>query len=729
MNIQLASRARTPATVFALLIASAFALNSPPVQAGDQGSPASNATTQNLEFMRARHVPDKVTAVMQKLSRGQQLSPGDEKVLVDWSSQQAGGNRQAFAGGAAPPKPPATGEIAMGSVDSRYDTQSPCVRPGHAAGLGTQPSRPDYLAMAKATLATFGAKLSNDARGKLMQALESAAPTAGSDLAPLLMVTGETDAAVVSAAYASIQAPDDALSANNLGAMLKGAGDYANAAIALQYAAGLAPKSPLIATNLGWLALTQGDSAAAGGFFKTAVAENPKVAGALAGQGLVQMCSGHPAQALPLFRASMAAGYSELAAQGVEIALDSAKQDSHGNAPDTGSPDIYGAKSGAASPNWPAPPIPSDAATMAAYSPADVRRPGAIQSYKLLAEKAELQATAAANAGYEAEDKGPTTRFDGSSIEFDRGYDNEIFVLGDLRTMLQAELDKPMDALDADVDKFIHANGHCLSCASGGYEAPLPASCSYQQEVIAGYPSYAPLFKNDWVELQNALDDLYAFSAPWIARIHDPAIAATERAKLDSFAMTYLSNFAGELLRAAGEVNTRWTFHVENSCSGTPQARPPKPPQLPMYGIDPNDCQVQSTALLMPFASMEANCDQISLQIGVGPFAASGQYKFAPDFTVQNGKYVYTGGNDGAWTIFAGGRIATPGPVSVGVKAGGYVSFEGGHVTDIGLQAGTNFGTGPIPVAGSPSANARLGAMSGLSYAPNAGVAGGWDSQ
>lgn len=679
-------------------------------------------------------MPAKVQAVMDKIAANQPLSAEDQKVLSDYSSalsKQSNPNSDPGAGGGAPSagangKTP-IGEFSVGSGEA----QSPCVHAGHAIGFGTTPSRADYVAMVHDALQTYGPQLAPEAHDKLMAALGQGAPTAGSDLAPLLVVTGDTDAAIFSAVYAAEHAPDDVLAANNLGVMLRARQDYARAAIALQYASSLAPKNTLVATNLGWLALGQGDSKAAGSYFKMTVAEDPHAAVALAGQGVIQMCSGHPVEALPLFRASMAARYSALAAEGISIAVDSASQEAHGAKPDMGSPDVYGAKSKSALHDWPEPPIPSDAETMAAYGFGDIRIHTALRNYIELFDKQEMGATLAANAGDAAEQQGAKTEFDGQSIIFHRGYDNEIFVLGDLRTILQGELQKPMDDLRQQAEKFI--DNPCLSCASGGYSKPPEPSCSYQRAVIGDYPPYAPLFKNDWAELQKAIDDLYAFSDPWLARIHDPAIAAAERGKLDSFAMLYISNFANELLHVAVEVRARWTFHTEDSCQGDAQAKASKPPQLKHFGVDPNDCQVQGTVLPMPFATMSADCDQISLQIAIGPFAGSAKYQFAPMYTEQNGKYAYTGGDDGNWTIFAGGRIGTPGPIGVAASAGPYVSFQGGHVTDIGVQAGANLAGSPgesVPLVGTGAGgNVRLGAMSGLSAAPSPGVAGGWGGQ
>ncbi|MGH8274101.1 MAG: hypothetical protein ACRES9_07595 [Gammaproteobacteria bacterium] len=690
-------------------------------------------------------VPADVQAVMQKAANGQQLTDKDQKTLqayekslqqnyekmvktgqIDQSllkSSGGGGNGAdsgGISGGDAAGGNPASGEVSVGSGNE----ESPCIKPGHALGFGATPSRDAYVSMAARVFKSYGAKLSSTERDAMNKALTQApVATAGSDVAPMLMVLGETASAVYAAAYSAYKAPTDVLSANNLGAMLKGAQDYADAAIALQYARSLAPKSPLIAANLGWLAMNQGDSAAAGPYFKAAVGEAPQMAIALSGQGLIEACAGHAAKALPLFRASLAAGFSELAMDGVEIseqALDRAKP---GAESDPGSPDVYGPKSSHV-PEWPRPPLAPDAKTMADYMRVSSgSNYSEFVQYTNAIAKQGLQAIVAAQT---RGDIGSHTRFDGQKIVFQRGYDKEDFVLSDLRTILKAELQKPMDDEDKDKQAFLNEDG-CFTCSGDG--PPLPDSCSNQTRVAAVYRKYYPRFNDEWNRLQQAIADLYGFSEPWLARIHDPAAARAEKAALDSFVLFYVENFDGSLYFVSAEANGAWESHPYQSCSDPSPERPPLQKVKP-YKIDPTKCRMEPMSMPTPFVSGSGDCDQISISIGIEGFGGSVQYKFPPDFVFKNGVYVSNTGADGEWTVFGGINLSTPSeiPISASVKAGSFVSFQGGKLTDIGLQDEATVGLNVAGLNLSAGASTRVGVASGVNVTPTASADGDWGS-
>ncbi|MGH8161439.1 MAG: tetratricopeptide repeat protein [Gammaproteobacteria bacterium] len=540
----------------------------------------------------------------------------------------------------------------------------------------------------------------------------------------MLMVLGETASAVYAAAYSAYKAPADVLSANNLGAMLKGAQDYADAAIALQYARSLAPKSPLIAANLGWLAMNQGDSAAAAPYFKAAVGEAPQMAIALSGQGLIEACAGHVAKALPLFRASLAAGFSELAMDGVDIteqALDSSAKP--GAKPDLSSPDVYGPKSSNVF-DWPPPPLPPDAKTMADYSEvaSDSNYSGIVQ-YNNAISKQGLQVAAIAQT---LGDIGPHTRFDGRNIVFQRGYDKEDFVLSDLRTMLKSELQKPEDDESGDVDAFRNEDS-CFTC-SGDIQAPQP-SCSNQTRLIAVYRKYYPRFNDEWNRLQQAIADLYGFSEPWLARIHDPATARAEKAALDSFVLEYVEAFDSSLVLVSMEAHSAWQSHPYQSCSDPSAGQPPLQKVKP-YKIDPTKCQMKPTFYPMMFGSGNADCDQITLSMGLEGWGGSLQYQFPPDYVLQNGVYVSNTGADGEWTMFGGINLSTPSeiPIGAGAKVGEFASFQGGKLVDLGFQDEATAGLNVAGLNLSAGTTTRVGVVSGVNVTPTASGDGDWGS-
>jgi tetratricopeptide (TPR) repeat protein len=664
-------------------------------------------------------MPANIQAIMKKLSSGGEVTPADEKALNDFATSMRSG--QSGKAAADQPKPGGVYAFSVGDDDDGDAEKSPCASPGKAVGLGQTPSRADYLAMVDKVLHSSGDRLGSKPRDDGLSATltQVAQPSAGSDLAPLLMVVGQTDAAVLSAAEAAKRAPDDALSANNLGAMLKGAGDFADAAIALQYAASLTPESTLVATNLGWLALAQGDSKAAGGFFTAAVGQSPEMAPALTGQGMVAACAGRPAEALPLFRAALKIAYTDVAANGIkhveQVIEDGTKK---GTAPDIGTPDAYGPKGGptnsTSTPLWPKMLIADTAATAAAY--------GDRNAYQFYNDW-ELQMGAESEPARRAlipPDAERGTTFDGRRFVFTRGYDKEWFVVGDIEKMFDIQSRKILDDLDAKTEALVQKNG-CFSCAGPSIERP--ESCNaYRAKAIANYADYLPVARRDWDELQEALADLYGYSAPWIARIHDPATAGHAWVDLDDDMETSVTLFAGNLRAAALEIYLSWNVH--DDCDD-PNGAPPKAQTVKPYKDDATKCRTPPIVMPTPIAGMNANCDQITLYIGYEGVAASLQYKFSPDYTFENGEYVNTSGNDGSWTVFAGIAPATgiDAPMNLSPKIGPTVTFQGGHVTDIGGELGVSEGMNPIGWTG------RVGVVSGATSTVTDSTSTNWGGQ
>ncbi len=649
-------------------------------------------------------MPPNIQKIMQKLQSGQQPTPAEQKALTQWGESMAG----------IKPGSPEAQAISQGQANAaqpKFEVGSgedgdPCHKGGKkAVGFGAAPSRDAYVAMAKDAMRSYRAHLLPQAQASLNSAL-SKAPISGSDVAALLVVNASGSAAVVSAAYAAANNPNDPLAANNLGAILRGMHDYARAAVALQYAKSLSPDSPLIASNLGWLAMGQGDSKTASAFFHAATAKNGKFSPALLGEGLVAQCAGHSAQALPLFRASIANGFSDLAEAGIDSAeanIASSKNPDAGNA----SPDTYGKNSGGDMPDWQDPPFPHDAATMAASH--DV----ILKYLDYWADHAKHAAVQATQVGLQV--KGASTSGSAGHLVFQRGYKKESFVLGDIRNILMRDTAPIVEKWTSDVaDRAIRQAG-CHSCAE---QREVP-SCSWRARMIPVHESLVPEEAADWTKLRKSFADLYGFSRQWIQEIHDPAAAQVETAALEQWVTMVAGPFSQPIENWQGEVAIDYSAGA--NCNPPPEI-PGKKGTLKPYKIDPTACKSGSVSMNFGFANLNADCDKMSLTMGEGLVGAA-EWKFAPDYTKGADGVLRPTGTD--WsndqiTIFVGaGGQSAAGPNGA---VGGFVTVQNGQMIDIGGQAQVGVSPGIDPASLQAGATGKVGIASGPDVSTSAGL-------
>lgn len=658
---------------------------------------ATAASAQGMPGM-----PPNIQKIMQKLQNGQQPTPAEQKALTEWGESMAG----------IKPGSPEAQAISQGQADAaqpKFEVGSgedgdPCHKGGgKAVGFGTTPSRDAYVAMAKDVMRTYRAHLLPAAQSSLDGVLARAN---GSDIAAMLVVNASGSAAVVSAAYAAEKNPDDSLAANNLGAILRGMHDYARAAVALQYAKSKAPDSPVIANNLGWLAMGQGDQKTAGAFFHAATAKSGKLSPALLGEGLIAQCGGHSAQALPLFRASIANGFSDLAEAGIDSAeanIASSKNPDAGNA----SPDAYGKNSGGDMPDWQDPPFPSDAAKMA-------------QSHDVILKYLDYWADHAKHAANEASQvglqvKGASTTGTSGKLVFQRGYKKESFVLGDIKGILSRDTAPIVEKWASDVmDRAIRQAG-CHSCAE---QREMP-SCSWRARVIPVHASLVPEEAADWTKLRKSFADLYGFSRQWIQEIHDPAAAEVETAALEQWVTGVAGPFAQPIENWQQEVAI--DFNAGANCQG-PGDVPGKKGTLKPYKIDPTKCNSGEVHFNFGFANLNADCDKMTLNFGEGLVGAA-EWKFAPDYTKGADGVLRPTGTD--WsndqiTLFVGaGGQSAAGPNGA---IGGFVTMQNGQMIDVGGQAQVGVSPGVDPASLQAGATGKVGIMSGPDVSTSAGV-------
>jgi tetratricopeptide (TPR) repeat protein len=534
----------------------------------------------------------------------------------------------------------------------------------------------------------------------------------GSDLAAVLVVHASGSAAVVSAAYAAQKNPDDALAANNLGVTLRGMHDYARAAAALLYAKSKTPNSPVIASNIGWLALGQGDTKTASAYFAAASSKDNKLSPVLLGQGLIQQCAGHSAQALPLFRASIANGFSDLAEAGIDSAEANIASSKNSNAA-TSNPGVYGQNGGGEMPDWQDPPFPHDAATMARY-------------HDMIAKYLDYwtqHATHAANGAMKVglQVKGASTTGSNGKLVFERGYKKEDFVLGDIRGMIARDTAPIVEKWASDVmDRAMQQDG-CHGCAG---EGQMP-SCAWRIKVVPIHAGLAAEEATDWTQLRKSFADVYGFSRPWLQQIQDPAEREVETLALEQWVTSVAAPFAQPMMNWQEEVAI--DFNAGADCQG-PGTLPGKAHTLKPYKIDPTKCNSGGLSWNFGFANLNADCDKMTVTIGEGLVGAA-EWKFAPDYTKGADGVLRPTGTD--WsndqvTIFVGAGGGVNGPLAPNGAIGGFVTLQNGEVIDSGGQASAGISPGPSTGEGTGTlqvgVTGKVGMMSGPDVSTSAGL-------
>jgi Flp pilus assembly protein TadD len=624
-----------------------------------------------------------VKRILQKMQKGEDLTDKEQKIVDQWLAKQG----QPDDSG---------GPTATGGGD-------PCRVGGHAI-VAQAATKDTYVAMAAAAQKTWSAKLPADGRAKLESVVSQAkSPTFGGDFALMLIAHGSGSAAVVSAAIAAQKKPDDAITANNLGVALRGMKDYGRATIALSYARSLAPDSPLVLSNLGWLAMSQGDANAAGTFFQGALSKDAELATALAGKALILQCAKKSAQALPLFRASMKAGYSRLAEAGVNSAEESLKNEKA--KPQSPSPATYGPAGGGEPPAWRDPVMPETAQRMALAMSSD---PSQMMRYEEYWTELVTRYAAESGAAAMAPKRGSAVTGNARHLVFAREYDKERFVLDDIRRiMARSIIDGPFDRAGKELERFKLANG-CIACPG----PPRKYDCKQlRARVESLYPGVRSKELAEWTEMRKMFADLYRFSQPWIARIHDPAMAAAEKAAMDEVIISNGAAFASILAAIGGEVEAAWTRG--DDCERPSAPAPPKLQLLKKYKIDPEECKSGETHMNFTVVNLNADCDKMTLDIGEGVLV-SGEYKFGKDWP------------DDQITIFAGaGGNAGLGPLSASAKTGAFITMQNGDIIDYGNQSSVGISAGYGPGSVVVEAGVRIAAASGLdmSIDANAGIA------
>lgn len=166
------------------------------------------------------------------------------------------------------------------------------------------PTREEYLSLLKEVNGHYAKKLSPAARSEIDSILAKAStPVEAADAGAALMLKGAGSASVYSVSKGALNAPEDIITANNLGVALEGMYDVKRALRALLYAKGARPQSALVEINIAYLYFNIGDMKAAKEHFKKAESLDPAAHSNL-GLGLIAYCEDRYPDAIRYLSAS-----------------------------------------------------------------------------------------------------------------------------------------------------------------------------------------------------------------------------------------------------------------------------------------------------------------------------------------------------------------------------------------------------------------------------------------
>jgi Flp pilus assembly protein TadD len=618
-------------------------------------------------------MPPDVKAIMQRMQHGKMPSPAEQQRMTAWSNGLTGKPARTNPGGPAPGG--LTSIASDDDEDDRSDAQigaDMCRKGGHAPGLGQKVSKDAYLAMATAMKEKYRGKMDSNTATLLFQTLERQHwSTIGGQFAAPLMARNSWVAAVVSAASGAERAPDDAMTANNLGSALRGLKDYGNAAIAFNYARTRAPDSAIVASNLGSLAISYHDTGAARRFYFAALSKAKNMAVPNAELGLMSLCDKKLSMANKYFRASLRGGYTTLAADGLYSTERYQQQQNPGADVGQASDDSSGnGGKNAINPYLPTPPIADNIRQVVGWSNGNINPDKKWQTQWL----ADMEAQGhEADALVASSHPRPSTSAKGATVVFERGYEKETFLLGDLERVFARQFYRVQTRDRNDLESLkVRVLAHDMTGDNCSVTRPI---------AMSAYPAYAILAKADWPAIAKVWSDKFKAMGPLLAQIHDDSLR--EQLAKRQFVLAYDDEAAFAQEQGLAQGYTVLALQLTSPCG----ALPAFDNQLPPKGAKklktwPSPCKIHES-MNFGIASFKGDCDKMTLEITVEVFTGSMNVNWGKDESQDQ------------ITIF-GGFAANPsvtqdagGLADIGgsAKVGEYITFKGGELTDTGLIA------------------------------------------
>ncbi len=632
-------------------------------------------------------MPANVKAVMEKMSKGQTPTAADQKALSDWSSKMTGKPVNIGGGGKGASADDNQQQIASeDDDDTRTDRQisaDMCRKDGHAPGLGQRVSKDAYLAMAKAMKEKYRAKLDSNTATLLFQTLEKQHwSTIGGQFAAPLMARNSWDAAIVSAAMGAERAPDDAMTANNLGSALKGLKDYGHAAIAYNYARTRAPDSAIVASNLGSLATAYHDTGTARRFYFAALSKAKNMSVPNAELGLQSLCANKLNMAVKYFRASLKGGYTTMAADGLYSSERYIQKENPGADIGEAADDSSGKAKNPINPYLPTPPIANNIREVVGWS-VGTDNPDVKWQKQWIADM-EAQGREA-DALVRSSHPQANTSARGTTIVFERGYERELFLLGDLERIFSRDFDRVQTR---DRNDFESLKVRVMAVDETG------DNCSTTRATaMSAYPAYAILAKSDWPAIAKVWGDKFKAMGPLLEQIRDDSLR--EQLAKRQFVLAYddEAGFAQE--QGLAQQMTVIALQLTSPCGQLPAfdnqiaGKPAK--KLKTY---PDKCKIHE-AMNFGIASFKGDCDKMTLEFNIELVSGSVNVNWGKDES-QDQITIFGGVGYSLSTSDDGSAL---GSIGGAAKFGDYVTFKGGEMVDGGLTGSFTGGVQAGPVS------------------------------
>ena len=260
--------------------------------------------------------------IFKKLELSQQLTLTEQRKLVQWSGKmsQTGrqnngeqeeeefGEEESYADYEDNTDSPDKDFRVPGNPAVSFSSQ--CPRQQGMTFSEEEVTTDQYLTMVRELMTKYGGKLGSKLTIIRQMLMKSSVPTDGADMAAIFHMSGWGAAAVYSAAWSAEKAPQDILTANNLGVVLKDMQEYHASLKALKYADKLKPGIPVVIINTGWTCYEMGDSESAQRMFNKALRINPGLTSPHLGLGLIAECAGDHFAAMKHLRIALADNYS-----------------------------------------------------------------------------------------------------------------------------------------------------------------------------------------------------------------------------------------------------------------------------------------------------------------------------------------------------------------------------------------------------------------------------------
>ncbi len=662
--------------------------------------------------------PPEITAIKAKMSRGEKLTPEEQKKFDDFLQSQSDKLDKLME--KLKNIKPKTADLSK-PVNLPEDRYLPKQNSAAHYNNAVAPKLSEYLALVKKYHDASGAELT-DIKPKLDETL--AKLKTASELSNLGMMTlmsakhnhDQSATALYEVTMGAAKDTKDGVIAGNFGVLLKNAGDYEDSLKVLLYAEKLLPQYAVIQTDLGWTIAYLGDFFNAKMRFQKAINLDAYDDKAYEGMGLLFRVEGNVPEAQKYLRMSLKKGFSIVAANNLmivdgkvdaviasnpeSIEADSTDGMKLSDVLEYPSKDALVANGGklefADTPDF-------FNISLAAVDRAEVRDD--FLRYDL-AKKDEFKS--ANDAFYEAQQQLAPIRSapvrNGNTVTYPRSYEAEVFALVDMehifarRHLLRqlkmnkrfdGEIHLPIVDKDAAVERTFQSDIQQCNRDEPCQATAARKKCRAEIEIIKGFNGSFQILWAKYVQEDRAdLKRFYDLETPWLREIRDDKLLAFMNRRREFFiksadALEELG-FWGPWAR---DVHNNWS----DDCGQDP---PPKNTgnslrhPLKVYPDPAGACHVPTWQLgagVGPFsASTTATCTKFELEFSAFDVYAGFDKKFG-DKESDDITTFHLGLSE---SVGLKGKIGEVnlGELNGAIKSGVYVSTRNGEVVDHGFD-------------------------------------------